>query len=134
MIKYEGGCLCGSIAFTAKSEPINPHLCSCTTCQRSSGAPTVAWVEFSLEHFEWKDKNELGLYRSSEKTQRFFCKRCGSFMGTINDGYANISIVIVSLKNANSIIPGKQHSYKESGHSWWEVNIIARKIMNKQDI
>jgi len=127
MLKYEGRCLCASTIFIAKSEPINPHLCSCTTCQKSSGAPTVAWTEFALKSFEWLNKTYLELYRSSEKTQRFFCKKCGSFMGAINDGCANISIVITSLKNTSLIIPTKQHSYKESAPSWWKVNIITTK-------
>ena len=80
MIKYEGSCLCGITNFIAKCEPMNPHLCSCSMCQKSSGAPTVAWVEFALKDFEWGAESKLGLYRSSEKTQRCFCQKCGSFM------------------------------------------------------
>ena len=49
--EYEGGCLCNETTFTARGEPSNPHLCSCTMCQKSSGAPTVAWVEFPLATF-----------------------------------------------------------------------------------
>ena len=56
MINYEGGCLCGEMTYAVKSKPANPHLCSCTMCQKSSGAPTVAWVEFPLKSFEWKKK------------------------------------------------------------------------------
>lgn len=124
MLEYEGGCLCNQTTYIAKGIPVNPHLCSCTMCQKSSGAPTVAWVEFPLETFQWSHGNKLGLYRSSEKTQRCFCQNCGSFLGAINDGCANISIVIASLKNPNLIVPGEQHSYKERAPSWWEVNII----------
>lgn len=104
MLEYDGGCLCGETTFTAKGNPINPHLCSCTMCQKSSGAPPVAWVEFLLENFQWSQKNQLGLYRSSEKTQRCFCKKCGGLLGALNDGCENISITITSLNNPNHVI------------------------------
>ncbi len=125
--EYQGGCLCGETTFISKGSPINPHLCSCTMCQKSSGAPTVAWVEFPLDTFQWSHNNHLGLYQSSEKTKRCFCKKCGSFLGAINDGFQNISIVIASLNDPNVIIPGTQHSYKESAPSWWKVCIAEIK-------
>lgn len=53
MSEFDGGCLCNATTYIAKGEPQNPHLCSCTMCQKSSGAPTVAWVEFLLEDFAW---------------------------------------------------------------------------------
>jgi len=122
MQKYEGGCLCNETAFIVKGEPINPHLCSCTMCQKSSGALTVAWVEFSIKDFEWTNK-QPNLYRSSEKTQRCFCKKCGGLLGAIDEGSENISITIASLKNTNLIIPNEKHSYEESKPSWWEIHI-----------
>ncbi len=72
MLKYDGGCLCGKTTYTAIDEAMNPHLCSCTMCQKSSGAPTVAWLEFPLKTFEWTGESP-GLYQSSEKTKRCFC-------------------------------------------------------------
>ncbi len=123
MQEYKGGCLCGETSYTAKSEPINPHLCSCTMCQKSSGAPTVAWLEFPLKTFQWAQRGKLGLWQSSEKTQRCFCQKCGSFLGAINEGHENISITIASLENPSVVTPGKQHSYQESAPSWWEANI-----------
>ena len=124
VIYYEGTCLCGETTFTAYGKPSNPHLCSCTMCQKSSGALTVAWVEFPLEGFEWT-KNKPNLYQSSPKTQRCSCKRCGCLMGAINEGYSNICITIATLKNPSAIVPSEQHSYKDSAPVWWKVEIIA---------
>lgn len=120
--EYEGGCLCDDTAFIARGEPSNPHLCSCTICQKSSGAPTIAWVEFPLKSFEWI-KGQPSLYRSSERAQRCFCKQCGSLLGAVAEGYENIIITITSLKNPNLIVPNENHSYKKSAPSWWEVHI-----------
>lgn len=122
--EYEGGCLCNDTTYIARGEPSNPHLCSCTMCQKSSGAPTVAWVEFPLETFQWTGINKPSLYQSSEKTQRCFCQKCGGLLGTLNEGYSNVCITIASLKNPNLIVPGIQHSYKESAPSWWDPYVL----------
>lgn len=124
MSEYDGGCLCNETTFTVRGEPENPHLCSCTMCQKSSGAPTVAWVEFNLKNFEWTGKTNPAFYQSSEKTRRYFCQKCGGLLATLNKGYPNVCITIASLKNPNLIAPDEKHSYRESAPSWWEPHIL----------
>lgn len=123
ILEYEGGCLCKETTFIASGKPINPHLCSCTMCQKSSGALTVAWVEFPLATFQWTGSSKPGLYQSSEKTQRCFCQKCGGLLGTLNKGYPNVCVTITSLNNPHLVMPDKQHSYKDGAPSWWEVKI-----------
>ena len=123
MTEFDGGCLCNSTTFIAGGEPENPHLCSCTMCQKSSGAPTVAWVEFPLKDFEWTGK-EPAFYQSSETTQRYFCQNCGDLLATLNKGYPNVCITITSLNNANLIIPSERHSYRESAPIWWKPHVL----------
>ena len=116
---YQGGCLCKKTTYQARGASINPHICSCTMCQKSSGAPTVAWVAFPLATFTWT-KNKPKYYQSSAKTQRCFCASCGSFLGAMDQGCENISITITTLDNPNLIPPNlKQHSYIASKPSWW---------------
>ncbi len=129
MVEYNGGCLCKDTAYTARSEPINPHLCSCAMCQKSSRSLTVPWVSFSLENFQWNPDNQLGMYRSSEKTQRVFCKKCGSFLGAIDDGGDSICVTIASLDHPAEIIPGKQHSYEKEAPSWWVLHVKQKDNM-----
>lgn len=135
---YEGGCLCGDTTYEAKGEPINPHLCSCTMCQKSSGAPTVGWVEFPLSDFKWT-KAQPKLYRSSEKTDRCSCERCGGLLGTYNEGFSNICLTISTMNNPSLIVPGKQHSYIESKPSWWQPKVVLsdkgskRKKLDRDD-
>jgi hypothetical protein len=120
--EHYGGCLCNETTYLARGKAKNPHLCSCTMCQRSSGAPTVAWVDFPLKDFQWTGA-QPNLYRSSEKTQRCSCKKCGGLLGAIDDGSEDIGVTLVSLKNYDQIVPNKKHSYKESIPSWWDVHI-----------
>ena len=82
---YIGGCLCGSIRFTASS-PNNSHTCSCDICRKHTGAPTVVWIEFDAENVEWTGKaGKPTTRRSSETTSRAFCPQCGSSVGAIDD-------------------------------------------------
>jgi hypothetical protein len=121
---YTGRCLCGRIAYTAEGKPSFPHLCSCRMCERWSGAPTVAWLEFPLSGFKWTGKGgKPSFYRSSEKSRRGFCPRCGSSLCILDDGYDKISVTIESLDDPAAVTPGKQHSYRESAPPWWSVAI-----------
>ena len=125
---YEGGCLCGDIRYRVRAEPVFPHLCSCTMCRRWSGAPSVAWVEFPLAAFAWSGPGgEPHLFRSSDKTQRGHCPSCGSVLCALDDGYANISIVIGSLDRPNLIVPDAQHSYRSSRPKWWHPDVRTTK-------
>ncbi len=102
---------------TYKSAPL------LSMCQKSSGALTVAWVEFSLNYFEWTGC-ALAFYQSSENTKRCFCQKCGGLLATLNKGYPNVCITIASLNNSNLIVPSDQHSYKESAPVWWDARIV----------
>lgn len=124
MKTYEGGCLCGAVRYRAKADPVFPHLCSCTVCRRWSGAPTVAWVEFPLSGFEWTgEEGEPHFFRSSDRTERGNCPRCGSAICAVDDGYANISIVLGSLDEPDAVIPDEQHSHSDSKPRWWRAEV-----------
>jgi hypothetical protein len=121
---YHGQCLCGRIRYKADGKPSFPHLCSCRMCQRWSGAPTVAWVDFPWSGFEWTGPGGApALYRSSEKTQRGHCGTCGSPICAIDDGRDKIAITIATLDEPSRIVPGRQHSFRDAAPAWWSVSI-----------
>lgn len=64
---------------------------------------------------------EPTFYRSSKKTQRGFCPKCGGSICAINNGYEAVAITIASLDQPNLIIPKEQHSYEEEAPSWWRI-------------
>jgi len=71
-----GGCRCGAIRYSVSGPPKRASLCHCRDCQRSAGAPAVAWflvVETSLSV-----EGEPRTYESSLGTTRQFCGRCGT--------------------------------------------------------
>ena len=126
MQEYAGGCLCGYISYKIEGKPTFPHLCSCQMCQKWSGALTVAWAEFPLKALTWDGQGgEPAFYRSSEKTQRGFCPKCGGALCALDDGNdTTISMTIASLQDPERVIPGK-HSYKEEAPSWWRVTSVS---------
>lgn len=123
---YEGGCLCGHIRFVASGKPLNPHTCSCKMCQHHSGALSLAWVEFPKESVRWTGKGGMPtLYRSSAKSSRSFCPRCGSTLGAVDDAPV-VALVLGAFDSANrqEFMP-TAHSFTSGRPKWWRIE--ARK-------
>ncbi len=116
MKSYKGGCLCGHIRYTTTGKPSSPHLCHCRMCQRWSGAPVVAWVDFPLASLAYENaKPEL--FQSSKKTKRGFCPKCGSSLFALDDGSDTICMTIATLDHPELIEP-KFESFKASSPPW----------------
>ena len=127
MIHYTGGCLCGKIRYRLSGKPKFPHFCSCDDCQRWSGAPIVAWVDFPCAELVWDGKGEEPtLFRSSEHTQRGFCSSCGGTLCALDDGSGFVSMTISTMDNPSVIVP-KSHSYTEMAPRWLIVKAKALK-------
>lgn len=125
--EYHGGCLCGHIRFIARGEAHHrPHTCSCTMCQRHSGALTLPWVEFDKDAVEWTGPGGIpALYRSSDFSSRAFCPVCGSSLGAIDDGpIVGLLLGNFDKKGSKTLRP-VSHSYQSSRPRWWKVNISA---------
>jgi hypothetical protein len=126
MPSYAGGCLCGELRYMAEAVPEFPHLCSCRMCQKWSGAPTVAWVAFPLDAVAWTGAmREPAYFRSSASTRRGFCPTCGGTVCALNDGSDQIYLTIATLDDPSQIVPGAQHSYRQSAPRWWETMIVG---------
>ncbi|MBB4064865.1 GFA family protein [Gellertiella hungarica] len=121
---WRGGCLCGSIRFEAEGDPEFPHTCSCRMCQRATGALTVAWVEFNRDKVRWiGEGGNPALFRSSEKSSRAFCPRCGSSLGAVDD--APVVALLTGCFDTPHHLPLKpaSHSYRSGRPAWWHVDV-----------
>jgi hypothetical protein len=74
-----GACQCGAVSFTLARVPTEATACHCTQCRKQSGhyfasanLPKSAVEIDGAQHLTW--------FRSSEKVQRGFCSRCGSWL------------------------------------------------------
>jgi hypothetical protein len=73
-------CACGGLTVTARGEPIDVYLCSCTACQRGTGSafsyaaifPESA-VSIAGESRPYRQQGDSGRFVES-----FFCPACGT--------------------------------------------------------
>ncbi|CAN7342602.1 GFA family protein [Agrobacterium tumefaciens] len=114
-----GGCLCGSIRFEAKGEPGNPHTCSCDICQRHSGAPSLAWVEFGKDAVTWTGEGGApSTFRSSDYSSRAFCPTCGSTLGAVDDA-PTVALVFGSFDDRDDeALRPLSHSFEDVCPVW----------------
>ena len=81
----DGGCLCGSVRFTASRAPLRTLACHCSFCQRVTGSSFYAESIFELDAVRFND-GELRQYAhvsdgSKKKVFVHFCPTCGTTVG-----------------------------------------------------
>ena len=118
-IKY-GGCLCGKIRYQIEGDPFASDYCHCRICQRQTGAPVSAWMDFKKEQIKLLD-GKVKEFESSKTVRRGFCSNCGStlsFRDIMQPDYLTLSIT--SLDDPNTFSP-KYHIYVDSAVKWYSI-------------
>jgi hypothetical protein len=113
-----GGCLCGSLRYSARGEPVDAAYCHCRICQRSSGAPVLAWASFPKESFAYTLGSPAS-YRSSPGAVREFCPKCGTQIAFRGDGAATVDFNVASLDEP-AALPPEYHIWTDSRIPWFE--------------
>lgn len=72
-----GQCQCGAVKYLLAGEPNSVALCHCRDCQRSAGAPMVAWAMYP-EAALVVTRGAPKTINSSANARRSFCADCGS--------------------------------------------------------
>jgi len=122
---YIGGCLCGAIRYRITGQPIRPHFCSCRMCQRWSGAPIVAWVDFPRDSVRFDGPGgEPSFFRSSQGSQRGFCPRCGGTLCAADDGSDKLCMTIATLDDPHAIVPTSR-SFPDFAPVWLQVAAVS---------
>lgn len=119
-VRHTGGCLCGTIRYSAVAEPHNVTHCHCRMCQRSVGAAMVTWMTFRSGEVAFAGR--LSYHRSSDKGRRGFCPECGaSLTFTHKDLPDEVDVTVASLDNPEAVQPldhihtGAQSGWMKSG-------------------
>lgn len=115
--ELEGGCLCGHVRYVITERPIDAGFCHCRICQRSSGAPSIAWLTVDVAGFSYA-QGVVAVYRSSERSQREFCPRCGTQIAfrAIADA-RTVDVTLCSLDDSSRVRP-EYHIWCESKADW----------------
>ncbi|HWK41959.1 MAG TPA: GFA family protein [Croceibacterium sp.] len=105
-----GGCRCGAIRYQARvDDPTRHALCHCEDCQRSAGAPAVAWLAVPKESFA-VTQGEAVRWDGDGGAERYFCGTCGTGLYYFNEevlpGVADIQSA--TLDDTETWQPGAQ--------------------------
>lgn len=78
--KITGGCLCGSIRYSADAEPKFVSLCHCRDCQRFTGSAFAAVIGLPKPALRLSGMPKSFTKRgdSGKLIERFFCPDCGA--------------------------------------------------------
>ena len=76
---YEGSCLCKTVKYVIKSEPVKTSHCHCTMCRKQHGSAFATYARVPASDLEYvSGVDALVSYNSSPSVIRKFCKYCGS--------------------------------------------------------
>jgi hypothetical protein len=117
---FVGGCLCGRLRYEAR-DPIEAGYCHCRLCQRSSGAPVLAWAGFPIARFSYS-KGAPESYRSSPRGLRDFCASCGTQIAFRDSATpTRIDVNVASLDDPAAIEP-EYHIWIGSSVPWLHID------------
>jgi len=116
-LKMQGGCHCGAVRYEVSGAPFDADFCHCRDCQRTTGAPVAAWMDFKKEQVRWR-AGEPSEYASSEHIRRGFCSSCGSSLSYRSTQYPDyLTLSIASLDDPDLCRPN-YHIHTDSQLSW----------------
>lgn len=114
---HVGGCLCGELRFEGTADPTDLGYCHCRLCQRSTGAPVLAYASFPIGSFRYT-LGSPAQYASSVRGNREFCARCGTqiaFRASPNPSTVDVNI---GALNEPAQYPPRRHIYCASAIRW----------------
>jgi hypothetical protein len=115
----EGGCLCGAVRYRVDGAPLDAGYCHCRMCQRSTGAPVVAWATWPEKGFKWTAGSPR-LFVSSSAGRRWHCPACGTHILFVHAQAPDLrDITLASLDDPTAFRP-EYHIWTASRIAWFE--------------
>ena len=109
MVKFTGGCLCGTIRYAVNAEPQRIHNCHCDTCRKVTGsafATNIFVAENDIVITQGKPNSFSHIADSGNTVVKEFCSNCGSQLfghGAGRPGVKNIKVG--SIDDASFVQP-----------------------------
>lgn len=114
-----GGCACGAIRYRIDGPAYDTGWCHCRTCQKSSGAPAMAFTTCALKDFVIEQgEDALGTVRLVPFGERGFCTRCGTSLSIHADYQKDeIDIAAATLDDPEAVTPA-MHIFYDQRITW----------------
>ena len=121
-VRITGGCQCGAVRYALHAVPTNPHICHCRMCQKAFGSFFAPLARRAARQVR-ADARRAGVFRSSEPTERGFCRDCGTPLTFRYLDKDRINISLGSLDDPAQIPP--LHQYGVEGRLPWFDKLVA---------
>ncbi len=121
MNQLKGSCHCGAIQYSIDGKSFDGDYCHCRDCQKITGSPISAWMDFKVEQINWVN-NKPKEYHSSKFIRRGFCELCGSTLSYRHTDHPKYTtLTITSLDNPNLAQP-TYHIHTKSQVEWLTIS------------
>lgn len=119
-MQVSGSCHCGSIHFTADTDPSKVMVCHCTDCQRLTGSAFRVVVPAPMASFKLhgEPKRYVKVGESGARRTQAFCPECGSPLYAVAlDKPSHVSLRVGTLDQRAQFLPYLQ-IWERSALSW----------------
>ncbi len=117
---HTGGCLCGKVRYTMKSDPLMCVTCHCKNCQKQAGSALSVIV--GVQETELEIEGEVKTYNdtgdSGAAVYRQFCDTCGSPVFTRLEQSDGLIFIKAGTLDDTSILKPQFHCYIKSAQKW----------------
>lgn len=117
---HDGGCACGQLRFRSLAPPLDTGYCHCRICQRTTGAPVLAYVSFPVTAFAYTAGTPRH-YASSTIGDREFCSHCGTQIAFRRRSDAVTVDVNVGAMDDPAAYPPRRHIWCDSAIPWLDL-------------
>lgn len=120
MTDITGGCLCGSVRYTATGEPAFSALCHCRNCQRFTGSAFETTIGFptSAVSVQGDLKTYTEISDSGQQVRRCFCPNCGSGVIAEADAFPGVTIFLAGTLDDPAAYQPTMEIYCSSAQPW----------------
>lgn len=109
-MKFEGGCYCGAVRYSAEGEPMMKAECFCRECQYITGGNSLLAMAMPAENFAITKGTVKGYKRADLENgvTREFCADCGTHLTTRAPGFEAGVILKVGTMDDPSLFGGAE--------------------------
>jgi len=116
-VRITGGCQCGATRYALHEDPTGAHICHCRMCQKAFGSFFAPLAGVPLTAFEIT-RGDLSIFKSSDQTERGFCKNCGTPLTFHYVDSPRIAIALGSLDEPEKVEPQVEYGI-EAKLAWF---------------
>ncbi|MFQ5698709.1 MAG: GFA family protein [Myxococcota bacterium] len=117
-----GHCLCGSVRYEIRGEPLALLYCHCEECRRATGSSLNTSIFVRREDFRLvAGEDAIAYHESSPGNLRHFCSRCGSQVFKHFPAPAGLLTVRAGTLDGDPGVRPSAHIWVSEKAPWYEI-------------